>query len=467
MKNKTLQAASLLAAFFCGKAKPEQLEEILVIGSVPQTTQTNVETDFTLIESISIDQPFTQGGIGGFAGFRERGAQTIHTTVYRNGMPVNDPSTGWYDFAHVTPTGQELVTVSHGANSTLYGSGSLGGTVFIEDTIKPGYNIRAGTNSALVSGSTERFSASYLYGDNDSVMNTNTEQDLYHNVTVRYKDKHLAVSLTDYDYDYDDCWGTDDCEQKGQTGNVTYRTDNITLGYLFNNADFYADGYKTYESKADKIYFDGRKTYDSVTVGFTYNEGPEVYAVYNPYEYLQFSTRIIDGHNVARMGYNYNKFTLGIGSGYRRPTSYELEGDTWVAANPMLDPEESVGVDIGYDNFSAFRYNFKEGINYDWELAQFVNTGKYTTQGLRYSNKWITFGYTDSDQPYVAKYRIKIKYKSLSWTWTDLGVNTADFNYELGNWYITVQDIFNNKYTIMPKYNLGGRNIYVGYRKAI
>lgn len=465
IKNKTA-AASLLAAFFCVSLQAQEIEEIVVLGTRTTTIETNTHLDFSLIETISIDQPFTQGGIGGFAGFRERGAQTIHTTVYRNGMPVNDPSTGWYDFGHIIPTGQEHVTVSHGSNSTLYGSGSLGGTVFIEDIIEPGYSMRAGTNSALLSASSKRMNFSYAYSDNGSVMTTNNERDLYENVTARYKDDYVAITMTDYNYDYDNCWGTDDCEQRGMTGNVSIRNDNITLGYSFNNTKFYTDGERTYQSKADNVYFDARNTYNDWTVGVTYNNGEEAYALYQPFDELQVSARAIDGHAVARVGIQVDKFSLGIGSGYRRPTDYEMEGDAWVAANPLLDPEESVGVDIGYDNFSAFRYAFKEGINYDWELAQFVNTGSYSTQGLRYSNDWLTLGYTDSDQPYVAEYRAKINYKWFSYTWTDLGVNTADFNYNIGNWFLTVQDIFDNKYTIIPNYELGGRNIYVGYRKT-
>jgi hypothetical protein len=214
------------------------------------------------------------------------------------------------------------------------------------------------------------------------------------------------------------------------------------------------------------VYFDTRSTFDKWTIGTTYNNGGEVYAMYQPFDQVQLSTRVIDGHTVARVGVQVDKFSLGIGSGYRRPTDYELEGDAWVVANPMLDPEESVGIDIGYGNFSAFRYDFKEGINYDWELAQFINIGKYSTQGIRYSNDWLVFGYTDSDQPYVAKVRLKIKYNWFTYTWTDLGVNTADFSYSKGDWYFTIQDIFNRNYTIIPNYELGGRNFYVGYRKT-
>ena len=260
-------------ALLASSVNAQPIEEIVVLGSNLNRITTDTQLDFSLIETISIDQPFTQGGMGGFSGFRERGAQTIHTTVYRNGMPVNDPSTGWYDFGHIIPTGQEQVTVSHGSNSTLYGSGSLGGTVFIEDNITPGFNVRGGTDSALLSASTQRFNIAYAYGDNGSVMNTNNERDLYENFTARYKDDYVSVAITDYSYDYDDCWGTDDCQQQGVTGNISLRNEYATIGYSFNDIDFYTADEKTYTSKADNLYFDTRKTYENIVLGVTYNNG--------------------------------------------------------------------------------------------------------------------------------------------------------------------------------------------------
>jgi len=454
-------------ALLASSVNAQPIEEIVVLGSNLNRITTDTQLDFSLIETISIDQPFTQGGMGGFSGFRERGAQTIHTTVYRNGMPVNDPSTGWYDFGHIIPTGQEQVTVSHGSNSTLYGSGSLGGTVFIEDNITPGFNVRGGTDSALLSASTQRFNIAYAYGDNGSVMNTNNERDLYENFTARYKDDYVSVAITDYSYDYDDCWGTDDCQQQGVTGNISLRNEYATIGYSFNDIDFYTADEKTYTSKADNLYFDTRKTYENIVLGVTYNNGTEFYGMYQPTDTLQFSARAIDGHAVARIGIQVDEFSLGLGSGYRRPTEYEVEGDAWVVPNHGLKPEESIGLDIGYANFSAFRYEFQEGINYDWNTSQFINTGEYTTQGIRYNNNWLTLGYTDSDQPYVAEYRAKLQYKWASWTWTDLGVNTVDLTYRINNWYFTLRDVFDNNYEIIPNYELGGRQFYVGYNKKL
>ena len=70
--------------------------------------------------------------LGGFNGIQLSGTDTKHTGVFKNGVPVNDPSSGWYDFGHDLSTGQK-VTVITGANSVRFGSGSMAGVVLLED----------------------------------------------------------------------------------------------------------------------------------------------------------------------------------------------------------------------------------------------------------------------------------------------------------------------------------------------
>ena len=61
---------------------------------------------------------------------QERGAQTVHTTVYKNGIPQNTPGSAWYDFGHDIVSGQNVKVIS-GANGVMYGSGSIAGAVLI------------------------------------------------------------------------------------------------------------------------------------------------------------------------------------------------------------------------------------------------------------------------------------------------------------------------------------------------
>ena len=47
------------------------------------------------------------------------------------------PGSAWYDFGNELATGQE-VKIIPGANSVVYGSGSIAGTILIKDNIEQG-----------------------------------------------------------------------------------------------------------------------------------------------------------------------------------------------------------------------------------------------------------------------------------------------------------------------------------------
>ena len=122
--------APLLLAFFVTSVQAEEIEEVVVVGQQVEVIKTNVLINETLIEEIIPEFTWGAGGLGGFVGFNERGAQTVHTSVYRNGIPANNPGSGWYDFGHDVVSG-ETVTVISGANGVMYGSGAIAGAVLI------------------------------------------------------------------------------------------------------------------------------------------------------------------------------------------------------------------------------------------------------------------------------------------------------------------------------------------------
>ena len=111
-----------------------------------------------------------------------------------------------------------------------------------------------------------------------------------------------------------------------------------------------------------------------------------------------------------------------------------MNGDAWTAPNPNLDPEEAFGGEVGYKNFTVFKYKFSEGINYSFADSQFVNTGSYDTEGVRYTNSFVVerlnttnigveLGYTNSDQPRVPEYKAIIS------STTDVGGYDISFRY--------------------------------------
>ena len=204
------------------------------------------------------------GGYGGFVGFNERGAQTSHTSVYVNGIPANDPGASWYDFGHDFASGQTVKVIS-GANGVIYGSGSIAGTVLIQDTIERGITIRAedGVNYARVAP-IDQLEFSMVKDGMDSVRNDNEEEDNYENKTARFNvdagDFTIVGKFTEYEYDYDNCFDYDfgqsnDCLQDGQRYNVAIRNDYITIGRNYNTAEYFTVQDPTYTNESYRDYF--------------------------------------------------------------------------------------------------------------------------------------------------------------------------------------------------------------------
>lgn len=69
------------------------------------------------------------GGPGGLTSVFIRGANGNHTEVVIDGIDVNDPSEGAFDFGQVTIADLARVEVLRGPQSSLYGSDALGGVI--------------------------------------------------------------------------------------------------------------------------------------------------------------------------------------------------------------------------------------------------------------------------------------------------------------------------------------------------
>ena len=168
-----------------------------------------------------------------------------------------------------------------------------------------------------------------------------------------------------------------------------------------------------------------------------------------------------DDQNALRLGIAKGPWFFNVGNSFRKPNLYELNGDSYVTGNPELEPEEAIGVELGYGAVSIFKYEFEQAIEYtpgsstditttvqEFDSANspvgcvldptwtendaatfdligctyalvdktnttyidptYNNTGAYVTQGIRFNN---TFGpvsvmlkYTDTEQTRIPKY---------------------------------------------------------------
>ena len=249
---------------FTAWAFADEIEEIVVTAQQEKIIKADPITSSSLMSAIMPVFTWNSGGYGGFVGYNERGAQTSHTSVYVNGIPANDPGASWYDFGHDFASGQTVKVIS-GANGVIYGSGSIAGTVLIQDTIERGITVRAeeGVNYARVAP-IDQLEVSMFKDSMGSVRNDNEEEDNYENKTARFNvdagDFTIVGKFTEYEYDYDNCYGysfnqSNDCLQDGQRYNVAIRNDYITIGRNYNTAEYFTELEPTYTNESYRDYF--------------------------------------------------------------------------------------------------------------------------------------------------------------------------------------------------------------------
>ena len=452
-----------LTMSFANDVKAEDIEEVVVVAQQVETTEADPLTSTTIVESILPGFTWTAGGTGAFQGYNERGAQTVHTAVYKNGIPANTPGSAWYDFGHEIVSGQSVKVIS-GANSVMYGSGSIAGTVLIEDTINRSVTAKLGSNSERYLSVAPTSWFQYTdYTTEQQARNDNTESDTYENQSAKIiadaGDFTFIVSATDYSYDYDNCYTasfsqSNDCLQDGEKSTISIRNEYFTIGRTEDKAEYYTEGVSTYQNESSRDYFRAGDTVDlsnllQVTYGVDgskdqYNEHEQdnygAFLSINAEFALKYNFGFRVGNadqNALRLGIESGQFFMNVGTSFRRPNLYEVHGDSWVSANEDLLPEEGTGYEIGFGAISLFMYDFEEAIEYasgyttttvitpatyddDGNLltaevtedvytpAAYYNTGSYSTQGFRFANTWgpvsLMLKVNDTDQVRIPEY---------------------------------------------------------------
>ena len=136
-----------------GAAAPRyRLDPTVVTAERIPVLLSKVPSDVTVIgrARLALDQPFLladalrdvpgldaqrSGNLGKLTDVRLRGADPRHTLVLFDGIPLNGPWLGSFDFADVSGAGFGQVEVMGGPASSLYGSGAVGGVIqFVSPT---------------------------------------------------------------------------------------------------------------------------------------------------------------------------------------------------------------------------------------------------------------------------------------------------------------------------------------------
>ena len=450
--------APLLLAFFVSKAQAEDIEEVIVTAQEVKTVKTDPLSSSTVFSAIMPDKTWIAGGYGASTLYRERGAQSVHTTVYRNGIPANSPGSGWYDFGHDIASGETIRVIS-GTNGVMYGSGSIAGSVLIQDTIDKGIIAKYGSDQYqyLSVAPTDWLQVTDFGVTQHSVRNDNEETDKYKNQSAKIiadaGDFKIIVQAVDYAYDYDNCYTvsfsqSNDCVQDGEKFSVSIRNEYFTIGRTEEEAEYFTEDVSTYQNENSRDYFRVGDTVDLTNllqVTYGVDGSRDQYNVHEQDNYgaflsinakfaldYNFGFRVgNEDQNALRLGIAKDQFYINFGTSYRRPNLYEQFGDSYVDGNDSLMPEEGEGYEVGFGALSIFKYEFKESIEYTsgsmttniineavyddsgtlildevtedvYTNASYYNAGAYNTQGVRFNNTWGNFNlmlkYTDTDQ---------------------------------------------------------------------
>ena len=206
------------------------------------------------------------GGYGTVSGIQLRGQPKRYTTVYIDGVKVSDPSTpsNDYYFNNLMSGSIDRVEILKGAQSSLYGSGALAGTVQLfskkgQEGHNKDVNISTGSfNTQKVDLSFDGKSNDYDYflgftnftTDGQSAMNDNSEKDGYRsdNLTMNYGynfNENVRIenylyyndSLLEYDSvnkTQNDIEASDD-QQASYTGRLIFDSGNLKNILSYNN----------------------------------------------------------------------------------------------------------------------------------------------------------------------------------------------------------------------------------------
>lgn len=128
--------------------KQESLPPVVVTATRTETPEEQATTSITVITDEEIRQQQAEsvlevlrnvpgldvvqtGSRGNTASVFIRGSESDHVLVLIDGVEVNSPTTGGFDFAHLTTESIERIEVLRGAGGTLYGSQAIGGVIQI------------------------------------------------------------------------------------------------------------------------------------------------------------------------------------------------------------------------------------------------------------------------------------------------------------------------------------------------
>jgi vitamin B12 transporter len=309
---------------------------------------------------------FQSGGLGTVSGVQLRGQPKRYTTVYLDGVKLSDPSTpsNDYYFNNLLTGSIDRVEVLKGAQSSLYGSGALAGTIqLFSKKGKEGHN----KDISVSSGS---------FGTQKLDLSFNGKNDYY-----------------DYFIGYTNFSTEGESAMRDNDENDGYRSDGLTLNYGYNFSDkFRLENYLYYN--------DSFLEYDAVNKSYTDNNDvtDDQQAIY--------TTRFIHNTGKFKNTFSYNntyvlRNTTQYNNTKRNYYGYRDAFNFLSEYNFSLDNKIIFGFDNEFDKAELYNYYTNSAYSesdeaiysqyFDLQLRPLENT--YTTFGLRRDDHTTTGDY--------------------------------------------------------------------------
>ncbi len=129
-----------------------QIGDVVIKGSRLQYFRNDIKTDVFTTEDM---KPFTGESLGRFfmnnsainiktygvggalVNVSLHGTSASHVQINWNGFPINSVTLGSCDLSMVPVAGFDQVSIVYGAPGALYGSGTFGGAINLDNTLKP------------------------------------------------------------------------------------------------------------------------------------------------------------------------------------------------------------------------------------------------------------------------------------------------------------------------------------------